>query len=103
MLPEKARVDLELPRLWAGIAASCRTPMGRRRALGWDVPAEHDETMARLARGREALDLTNRGEPLPISSTNDLGDSLGRLSAFGVLAGPELLAVTEVLAQARAV
>ena len=103
LLPEKARVDLELPRLWAGIAASCRTPMGRRRALAWDVPPEHDETMARLARGREALDLQNRGEPLPVGGTDDVGEALGRLAAYGVLAGPELLALTGVLAQARAV
>lgn len=103
LLPDKARADLELQRLWTGIAASCRTPMGKRRAHAWDVPAPHDESLARLARGREALDLTNRGEPLPVSATDDLGDSLGRLSAFGVLAGPELLALTAVLAQARAV
>lgn len=103
LLPEKARVDLELARLWAGVAAACRTPMGRRRATAWDVPDAHDETLARLARGREALDLSDRGEPLPITGTDDLGDALGRLSAYGVLSGPELLALTAVLAQARAV
>lgn len=103
LLPDKARADLELPRLWARIAASCRTPIGKRRALAWDVPDAHDESMARLARGREALDLENRGEPLPIGGADDVGDALGRLSAYGVLAGPELLALTAILAQARAV
>lgn len=102
VLPAKAESDLELARLWDAFAGACRTPMGHARLLRWDVPETHAESEARLARGRETLDLDSRGEPLPITNCDDVSEALGRLAAHGVLSGRELLALMQVLSQARA-
>jgi DNA mismatch repair protein MutS2 len=100
--PEKTRSDLEWDRLLAAIAERCVSPMGSDQARGLEFPESHMESRVRLEEAREATRLHRDGEPLPVTNFPDVREALERLRVGGVLAGPELRGVAQMLLSARA-
>jgi len=100
--PEKTRADLEWDRLLAAIADRCHGPMGQAAALTLDFATTREETIRRLDEAREALRLADEGAPLPIDAPPDVTEAAARLRVGGVLGAPELRALAQMLAGARA-
>ena len=99
--PDKTRSDLEYDRILAAIADRCVSEMGK--ALARDLPFADTRAAARLYadEAREASDLLDGGEPMPVLGLSDVSLALGRIGASGVLASIEIREVGKSLAAAR--
>ena len=99
--PAKTRSDLEWNRLLAALGQRCLSAMGK--ALAHDLPfaATGSETRRLLDEAREAKDLLDAGEPLPVAELGDVSSALGRVGAAGVLAPPEIREIGKALGAAR--
>jgi len=100
MSHDRTLAQLGWPEILAALAARCRLPAGRRRALA--LPFQPDAPAAReaLARVDEARRLSEAGAALPFGGLSDVDGALERSLRGGVL---EPLALREVAALARAV
>jgi DNA mismatch repair protein MutS2 len=96
----RAYVDLELERINEAVAMRTQTPMGKAAANALE-PLDLEGTERARILGMEALALHNQGEPLPVRTSEDVTEAIKRLGVAGVLSGPELRAVADVLSMAR--
>ena len=99
--PPKTRSDLEWGRLLAALRDRCLSHMGKALALRLPFAATRSETRRVLDEAREAKDLLDGGEPLPVSELADVSSALGRVSAAGVLGPTEIREIGKALAAAR--
>ena len=99
--PDKTRSDLEYDRVLAALADRCVSEMGK--ALARELPfADTRDAVRRYAgEGREASELLDGGEPMPVLALSDVSQALGRIGASGVLASHEIREVGKSLAAAR--
>ena len=99
--PEKTRSDLEFDRVLGAIAERCASEMGK--ALARELPFASTRAAARLYadESREASELLDGGEPMPVQALADVSLALGRIGASGVLAPTEIREVGKALAAAR--
>lgn len=100
--PDKTRSDLEWNRLLAALASRCVSHMGRTLALDLPFAATRPETRRLLAEAREASDLLDAAEPLPVVELGDVSGAIGRVGASGVLAPTEIRELGKALGAARA-
>src|SRR5262245_34979813 len=96
---DRALADLDFARVVAAVTSRCRGPRS-------DVPelplASTHEAMARAqGEAREALMLLDGGEPPPLDGIPDVREAVGRLARGGVLDGPSLRDVMNLVAAAR--
>lgn len=99
--PEKTRADLEWDRVLDALAERCAGELGRLAAHALDFADTFEEARRRQDEVREALLALNMSSPLPVPSTDNVTEPLERLRAGGVLSGPELRAVAQMLLGAR--
>ena len=99
--PDKTRSDLEWNRLLAALGARCVSHMGKALALELPFARTRSETRRVLEEAREAKDLLDTGEPLPVSELGDVAPSMGRVGAAGVLAAVEIREIGKALGVAR--
>lgn len=99
--PAKTRSDLEYDRLLEALADRCVSEMGK--TLARELPFAETRDAARLYanEAREASDLLDGGEPMPVLSLSDVSQALGRIGASGVLSSIEIREVGKSLAAAR--
>ncbi|HSN90236.1 MAG TPA: endonuclease MutS2, partial [Anaeromyxobacteraceae bacterium] len=99
MSDERTLRELGWPEVLSALAARCRLPAGRRRALA--LPFQQDATAAgeSLARVAEARSLSEAGVSLPLGGVGDVEGHLDRAARGGVL---EPLALREVAGLVRA-
>jgi DNA mismatch repair protein MutS2 len=98
-MPTRTETELGWPDVLAALAARCRLPAGRGRALALGfLPAAEDAREA-LARVGEARALAESGLALPLGGVGDVEDHLGRVAKGGVL---EPVALRECAALPRA-
>jgi DNA mismatch repair protein MutS2 len=99
--PAKTRSDLEWGRLLAALASRCVSAPGS--ALARDLPfaSTRDEARRLLEEAKEAKDLLDAGEPLPVAGIGDVTQAIGRVGASGVLAPPEIREIGKALEAAR--
>ena len=93
---DRTLAELGWPALLEALAARCRTPGGRRRALALpflDGPAAARQALLAIAEGRA---LAEDGSSLPLSGAGDAGDALERAAKGGVLAPLELREVASL-------
>lgn len=91
--------ELGWPVVLEALAARCRTPGGKRRALALPFLDGPDEARSALARVAEARSLSEARTALPLSGAGDVAEALERAGKGGVL---EPLALREVASLARA-
>ena len=99
--PPKTRSDLEWGRLLAALRDRCLSHMGKTLALDLPFAATRSETRRVLDEAREAKDLLDGGEPLPVAELADVSSALGRVGAAGVLGPVEIREIGKALAAAR--
>ena len=99
--PPKTRRDLEWDRLLSALADRCAGVPGKKLALALPFAATREEAARRLGEASEAAALRRRGEPLPTAALPELGVSLDRARAEGVLSPVELRALAAALESAR--
>lgn len=99
--PDKTRSDLEYDRVIGALRARCVSEMGK--ALAKDLPfsSTRAETRSLLDEAREATELFERAEPLPIVPLGDVSHAIGRVGAAGVLASNEIRDLGKALEAAR--
>lgn len=99
--PDKTRSDLEFDRVLGAIADRCVSEMGK--ALARELPFADTRAAARryADESREAAELLDGGEPMPVHALSDVSLALGRIGASGVLASIEIREVGKALAAAR--
>jgi DNA mismatch repair protein MutS2 len=99
--PPKTRSDLEWHRVLDAVAARCSSVLGQD--LAHDLPFEGTRAGVRaaLAESREARELFDRGEPLPVFDLPDVREAMGRLRVGAVLSPHELFAMSRLLERAR--
>ncbi len=76
--------------------------MGRAEATALPFAATRGEARTLLAQAREACELAEKGESLPMASLPDVDEAVSRLRVGGVLGPAELRALAHVLGSARA-
>lgn len=76
--------------------------MGRALALDLPFAATRAETKRLLGEAREASELLEAAEPLPVVELGDVSGAIGRVGAAGVLAPIEIREISKALAAARA-
>lgn len=79
----KTFADLQWPHIERAVAERCRGPL--RESLELQLADSFSETERSLAESREAWDLLQRGEPLPIEGVCAISASLEHLNREGVL------------------
>jgi DNA mismatch repair protein MutS2 len=99
--PDKTRNDLEWDRLLAALASRCVSHMGRTLALGLPFASTRSATRRLLDEAREAAELLEAAEPLPVVELSDVSDALGRVGASGVLSPVEIREIGKALGAAR--
>lgn len=99
--PDKTRSDLEYDRVLGALADRCVSPMGK--ALARDLPfaKSRSETRLLLDEAREATDLLNASESLPVVALGDVSSAALRVGAAGVLAPIEIREIGKALEAAR--
>ncbi len=99
--PQKTRSDLDWGRVLDALAHRCQSHMGK--ALARDLPfgASRADTRRLLEEAREAFDLLEAAEPLPIAPLSDVEPAIGRIGANGVLAPQEIRELGKALEAAR--
>ncbi|MBS2012239.1 MAG: Smr/MutS family protein [Deltaproteobacteria bacterium] len=75
--------------------------MGRALALELPFAATRTEVKKLLAEAREASELLDAAEPIPVVELGDVSGAIGRVGAAGVLAPPEIREIAKALAAAR--
>jgi DNA mismatch repair protein MutS2 len=98
-MPTRTEQELGWPEILAALAARCRLPAGRRRALALPFLGTADEAREALARVGEARGLSEAGIALPLGGVGDVEGHLERASKGGVL---EPIALRECAALSRA-
>ncbi len=99
--PSKTRHDLEWDRLLAALAARCVSHMGRALALDLPFAMSRSQTQRLLDEAREAAELLEAGEPLPVAELSDVSGAIGRVGASGVLSPVEIREIGKALGAAR--
>jgi DNA mismatch repair protein MutS2 len=99
--PDKTRNDLEWDRLLAALASRCVSHMGRTLALRLPFASTRSATRRLLDEAREAAELLEAAEPLPVVELSDVSDALGRVGASGVLSPVEIREIGKALGAAR--
>src|SRR5687768_16020837 len=99
--PDKTRSDLEWPRLLEALGERCVSAMGKSLALDLPFAATRDEARRLLGEAREAMELREASEALPIQSLTDVSSAIGRVGAQGVLAASEIRDIGKALEAAR--
>jgi DNA mismatch repair protein MutS2 len=94
---QKTLDDLGYPHLLRALAARCRTPMGKVRALTrpfLETPSEVDAALALVAEARAVID-----EPLslPVGGLEDVRPSVERAGKHALLEPRELAAISQLL------
>ena len=100
--PDKTRSDLEWNRLLAALGERCVSHMGKTLAIHLPFASTRGETRTLLEEAREAKDLLDAGEPLPVAELADVTAAIGRVGAAGVLAPVEIREIGKALGAARA-
>ena len=100
--PDKTRADLEYDRVLEALAERCVSAMGQ--ALARDLPfgTTNAECRLLLDEAREASELLDQAEPLPVAALADVSGAVGRVGAAGVLAPAEIRELGKALEAARA-
>jgi DNA mismatch repair protein MutS2 len=91
--------ELGWPEILGALAARCRLPAGRRRALSLPFLPTPQDVREALLRVEEARRLSEAGFSLPLGGLADVADHLDRAAKGGVL---EPLALRECAALSRA-
>lgn len=99
--PAKTKADLEWSRLLEAIASRCAGPMGKAEALALPFAKSREEARTKMAETREATELHQNGEPLPLLDVPDVGPALERIRVGGVLGPVELREMASMLGSAR--
>lgn len=99
--PAKTLHDLEYPRMLAALVERCVSPQGAAAAAAHRFAEGREAARQWIAEGQEAIDLLFAGEPLPVGPLRETGEALARLRASGVLAGPEIRALLELVRLGR--
>ena len=99
--PPKTRSDLEWGRLLTALRDRCLSHMGKALAVELPFAATRSETRRVLDEAREAKDLLDTGESLPVAELSDVSSALGRVGASGVLGPAEIREIGKALAAAR--
>lgn len=99
--PSKTLHDLEFPRILAALVERCVSPQGAAAAARHRFAEGPAVARQWMAEGQEAIDLLFAGEPLPVAPLRETGEALARLRASGVLAGPEIRALLELVRLGR--
>jgi DNA mismatch repair protein MutS2 len=99
--PDKTRSDLEWDRLLAALASRCVSEMGRALARELPFAATRDEARRLEDEAREAKDLLDTVEALPVVELGDVSGAIGRVGAAGVLAPGEIRDIGKALSAAR--
>jgi len=99
--PAKTRSDLEWGRLLGALRDRCLSHMGKALALGLPFSATRGETRRVLDEAREAKELLDARESLPIAELSDVSSALGRVGAAGVLGAAEIREIGKALVAAR--
>jgi DNA mismatch repair protein MutS2 len=100
--PAKTRSDLEYDRVLAAVASRCVSEMGKALALKLPFAATRRDARLLLDEAREATELFDAAEPLPVVALGEVSNAVGRVGAAGVLAPTELREVGKALEAARA-
>lgn len=98
---EKTLHDLEWDRLVDAVAARCVGPL-RERLEALEPSASYEEARTWLRETKEALDLIEADEPLPLDGIREVRRSLDRVERSGALEGPALRDIATTLGAARA-
>ncbi|MDB4944858.1 MAG: Recombination inhibitory protein MutS2 [Labilithrix sp.] len=99
--PAKTRSDLEWGRLLAALASRAVSHMGKALARELPFGATRAEVLQLRDEAREAKDLLDSGEAIPMSELTDVAPAIGRVAASGVLAPIEIREVGRALVAAR--
>ena len=99
--PDKTRADLEWDRVLGAIAERCGSVPGRLSALELPFRTTREGVRSALEETSEATLLRREGATLPVVGLDDVRESIERLRTAGVLSGPELRALTQLLFWAR--
>ncbi|HEY8076842.1 MAG TPA: endonuclease MutS2, partial [Labilithrix sp.] len=99
--PDKTRSDLEWDRLLEALGSRCVSEMGRALARELPFAATRAEARRLLDEAREAKELLDVVEPLPVVELGDVSSAIGRVGAAGVLAPNEIRDLGKALAAAR--
>ena len=97
----KTEADLEFSRLREALAARTMSPAGAARAIDLPFLETRDDVMTSLAEVREAVELEERGEPLPRAQVAVLDEALSRVRIGSRLASDELRHIVKALVAAR--
>ena len=100
--PEKTRSDLEYDRVLDALRSRCVSAMGQALARELPFGTTRAECRLLLDEAREAAELLDDAEPLPIVALGDVSGAVGRVGAAGVLAPPEIRELGKALEAARA-
>ncbi len=98
-MPSRTETELGWPEILAALAARCRIPAGRRRALALPFLPTAADAREGLLRVGEARRLSEAGLTLPLGGLADVADHLERAAKGGVL---EPIALRECAALSRA-
>uniref|UniRef100_UPI001F573480 endonuclease MutS2 n=1 Tax=Anaeromyxobacter terrae TaxID=2925406 RepID=UPI001F573480 len=98
-MTDRTQRELGWPEVLSALAARCRLPAGRSRALDLPFQPTADDAREALLRVGEARRLSEVGLALPLGGVGDVAGHLERASKGGVL---EPLALRECAALARA-
>ncbi|MEP7051388.1 MAG: Smr/MutS family protein [Pseudomonadota bacterium] len=98
---QHARVALEWPLLLDRIAGRCTSGAASEYVRALLPAGTLAEARGRLARMRDALLLSNAGQPLPVREFPEVSELLERVRAEGVASGAELGALIRVLSVAQ--
>jgi DNA mismatch repair protein MutS2 len=97
---QKTLDDLEWGRIVDAVAGRCTGPL--RERLDVLLPAtSYEEARTSLAETKEALDLMEADEPLPLDGIREVRRSLDRVERSGALDGPALRDIASTLGAAR--
>lgn len=97
-IPQKTLDDLDWDSIVRAWQARCVGPRLKQRQL--PIASTREGTAIALEETREAMNLLDAGDPLPLGSMNDVTQALQRLSRLGVLDGPSLRDVRSTVSAA---
>jgi len=100
--PDKTRTDLEYDRVLVALAERCVSAMGQSLARDLPFGTTTAECRLLLEEAREATELLENAEPLPVVGLGDVSGAIGRVGAAGVLAPAEIRELGKALEAARA-
>ena len=98
----RTRSALEWELLLERLASRCTSAPGATALRGIAPEPALERAQRRTAETRDAVQLFDRGEPLPGADFPELGELLGRLRIGATASGRELFGLCRVLEQAQA-